>query len=176
MLNSKLIFVDTEFSTLDPYKGEILSIGMIKDSGEELYLELECDAPCNDWVKKNILPTLTGEKISREVVKQKIAEFVGSGKPILVGFVNQFDTIYIYKLFGSPDTPFFWVPLDFASMLFDRGYDPKDYMGKGKIFKELGIDNKKYKLHHAIDDAKLHRDTFVALRFKDNFKALDYPI
>jgi hypothetical protein len=36
-----LIFYDSEFSSLDPYEGEILSIGMVKPNGQELYLELE---------------------------------------------------------------------------------------------------------------------------------------
>ena len=164
MLNAKLIFIDTEFSTLDPYKGEILAIGMVKEDGEELYLELECNAPCNGWVIKNILPTLTQEKVSREVAKKLICDFVGGDQPVMVGFVNQFDTIYLYKLFSSPDTPFFWVPLDFASMLFTRGYDPEDYMGEGKLFRELGVDNKKYQLHNALDDAKLLRETYLALK------------
>jgi hypothetical protein len=31
-----ILFIDTEFSDLDPYIGEILSIGMVKLSGEEL--------------------------------------------------------------------------------------------------------------------------------------------
>lgn len=47
MHEKELIFFDTEFTSLDPYKGEILSIGMVKENGEELYIELECDAADN---------------------------------------------------------------------------------------------------------------------------------
>lgn len=80
--------------------------------------------------------------------------------------VNQYDTIYLYKLFGGPDEcPFFWIPLDFASILFERGYDPEDYVNrKGKIFKDLKIDLSKYNQHHALDDARLLRETYLKLR------------
>jgi len=50
-----IVFLDTEFTDLDPYKGEILSIGMVKLSGEELYIELEYKGESSDWVKKHIL-------------------------------------------------------------------------------------------------------------------------
>ena len=38
--SNNVIFYDAEFSNVDPYTGELLSIGMVKVSGEELYLEL----------------------------------------------------------------------------------------------------------------------------------------
>ncbi len=41
--SENIIFFDTEFSSLNPYEGEILSIGLVKPNGEELYLELEYD-------------------------------------------------------------------------------------------------------------------------------------
>lgn len=53
-----VIFMDTEFSTNDPYEGEILSIALVKLDGEELYLELEFEGEANEWVKKHILPKL----------------------------------------------------------------------------------------------------------------------
>ena len=39
--SGNIVFLDTEFSTLDPYNGEILSIGLVKMNGEELYVELK---------------------------------------------------------------------------------------------------------------------------------------
>ena len=35
--SKNIIFIDTEFSTLDPCKGEILSIGIVKLSGENTW-------------------------------------------------------------------------------------------------------------------------------------------
>lgn len=63
--SDNVIFVDTEFSSLNPYKGEVLSIGLVKINGEELYLELEYQGEVDDWPKQNILPTLKSPKVNR---------------------------------------------------------------------------------------------------------------
>lgn len=164
MLEKPIIFFDTEFTDLNPYTGEILSIGMIKETGEEFYIELECDAPCSDWVKAHILPTLTDKKVSRDEAKSMMATFIGNDEPIMMANVNQYDVIYLYKLFEGPETPFFWIPIDFASILYERGYEPEDYIHRGKIFEELGIDLAAYNQHNALDDAKLIRDTYMRLK------------
>lgn len=161
--SKNIIFVDTEFSTLDPYKGEILSIGIVKLNGEELYLELEYDGEVSEWVKKNILSDLNGHKVSREEARKQIKEFVDDNKPFAVAFINQFDMIYTYKLFNTGGCPFYWVPVDFASILFGRGINPEDYLLENKtdFFKKLGIDVKKYNQHNALDDAKLLREAYL---------------
>jgi hypothetical protein len=170
MLDKEIIFFDTEFTNLDPYKGEILSLGMVKENGEELYLELECDAECSDWVKENILPTLKDKKITREEAIVRINKFIGENKTIMMAFVNQYDTIYFYKLFNGPDTPFYWMPIDFASILFSLGYEPEDYLNRGKIFGRLGIDLSKYIQHNALEDAKLLRETYLVLKNMEGVK------
>ncbi|MBI2068749.1 MAG: 3'-5' exoribonuclease [Candidatus Yanofskybacteria bacterium] len=161
--SDNIIFVDTEFSDLNPYKGEILSIGLVKLSGEELYLELEYGGEVSDWVKENITPTLTQPKVTREEAKKRIRDFVGGGKPYMVSYVNQYDTIYLYKLFAGEEHPFFWLPIDFASMLFAAGRDPESYSieDKNNFFKEIGIDASKYHIHNALDDAKLLREVYL---------------
>ena len=69
--SDNIIFLDTEFSSLDPYKGEILSMGLVKIDGEELYLELEYDGEVDEWVKENIIPNLRESKMSRgEAIKR----------------------------------------------------------------------------------------------------------
>lgn len=161
MYSTNIIFFDTEFTDLDPKIGSLLSIGMIKYTGEELYLELEYDGPMHPWVKKNVIPKLTEKKVSREDAKKKLRKFVGNGKPYLVAYVNQFDAIYWYELFGSPkDHPAFWIPIDFASILFAHGYDPNS-MGKKKFFDMLGVEQEKYALHNALDDTRLLRDLYM---------------
>ena len=161
--SNNIIFVDTEFSSLDPYKGEILSIGLVKTDGEELYLELEYDGETSEWVKENVTPLLTEEKISRKSAIRLIKQFVGDKEPHMVCYVNQFDAIYLYKLFGTDNYPFYWIPIDFASMLFAAGISPGAYNhgDKHNFFKELGIDYTKYKEHHALDDAKLLRQVYL---------------
>ena len=78
--SERIIFFDTEFTDLDIRKGELLSIGMVKPSGEELYLELAHDGSVHPWVKKHVLPFLTGDKITKEDAREKIWAFMGRHK------------------------------------------------------------------------------------------------
>ncbi|MCU0667380.1 MAG: hypothetical protein MUF85_02070 [Patescibacteria group bacterium] len=160
-----IVFIDTEFSSLNPYKGEILSIGLLKQDGSELYLELEYEGDYDDWVKENLLHTLTGNKVDRQQAADMIINFVGNGKPYMVAFVNQFDTLYLHKLLGGvQNSPFYWIPIDFASILFAYGYNPELYHKlDAKFFNKLNINPKKYKQHNALDDARLLKDTYLAM-------------
>ncbi len=160
--SKNIIFVDTEFSDLNPYKGEILSIGLVKLNGKSLYLELEYNGEVSDWVKKNTLPTLTKRKLSREEAKKKIKKFVGNKKPFMISYVDNFDSIYLYKLFNIKEFPFHWIPIDFASIMFGAGINPENYHdNKMKFIRQLGINPKKYKQHNALDDAKLLREVYL---------------
>lgn len=165
--SDNIVFMDTEFSDLDPYTGEILSIGLIKLNGEELYIELEYDGAVSEWVRDNIIPMLKDNKMSRESAKAEIEKFIGKGKPYLVGYINQFDTIYWYKLFGIHNHPAYWIPVDFASILFSLNIDPEVYYhgNKNGFFDQIGIDHTKYSQHNALDDAKLLREVY--LKFVD---------
>jgi hypothetical protein len=163
-LSQNIIFYDTEFSSLDPYVGEILSVGLINLTGEELYLELEYSGQYSQWVKDNILSDLKAPKVSRKDATNQIKSFIGNEKPYMLAFVNNFDVVYTYKLFGIENQPFHWIPIDFASILFAYGIDPEDYNEqKISFFEKLHIDPTKYNHHNALDDAKLLKDTYLAL-------------
>ncbi|HYE59999.1 MAG TPA: hypothetical protein VEA18_02335 [Candidatus Kapabacteria bacterium] len=158
--SDEIIFFDTEFTYLDPKIGSLLSIGMVKNTGEELYLELAYDGTVHPWVKKHVLPSLTGEKVDQKTARRMLRKFMGKEEPYLMAYVNQFDAIYWYDLFGSPQKhPAYWIPMDFASILFGHGFDPNS-MGKKKFFTMLGIDKEQYVLHNALDDARLLRDVY----------------
>lgn len=164
--------MDTEFSTNDPYEGEILSIGLVKITGEELYLELEFDGEANDWVKENILPTLTQEKVTKKQAQDEIRKFVGEDKPYVVTYVTPFDVVYLHKLFGSKtieDTPFYWMPIDFASILFSMGIKPESYNKEGKedLYQSIGLVTDKYHTHNALDDARLLREVYLKMSKPD---------
>lgn len=169
--SDNVIFYDTEFSSLDPYVGEILSIGLIKVNGESLYLELEYSGVYSDWVRENILDDLKGPKVSRQDAANQIKNFVGSSRPYMVANVNCYDAVYTYKLFGFDAHPFYWIPIDFASMLFANGIDPELYINRDeKFFERIGVDFHKYYQHNALDDAKMLRDTYLALNRAVNLR------
>lgn len=167
--SKNIVFLDTEFSHTNPYKGEVLSIGLVKLNGEELYLELKYDGPVSKWVEDNIIPTLKGKKVSRKEAVRRIKKFVGKKKPYAVSYVYPFDIVYFHKLFESEkieDTSFYWLPIDFASILFGMGINPEAYFpgDKEKFFKKIGVDTKKFKhTHNALDDAKLLREVYLKM-------------
>jgi DNA polymerase-3 subunit epsilon len=169
--SDNLIFFDTEFTSVDPYKGEIISIGLVKMSGEELYLEVEPKGEMSAWVKNNVVPLLDQKKVTREEAARKIIEFAGEGAPYLISYVIEFDAPFFYKLLDVSDAktnkslPYNWIILDFASILFAMGLSPEAISSakKAPYLKTLGIDLEKYRNHHALDDAKLLREIYRKL-------------
>lgn len=159
-----IVFFDTEFSDLDPYTGELLSVGMVTLDGRELYIELEHSGPTSDWVKKHIIPQLNDEKLTKGQARDVIEQFLEGKEPFAVAFVDNYDVIYLTKLFGAGKLPFKWMTIDFASILFASGINPvkfqRDVSGAKDFYKQLGIDISKYKNHHALDDARLLRDVW----------------
>ena len=155
-----IIFMDGEFAQLKPDGIDLLSIGFVKPTEEELYIELEFDGKIDPWVQKNVVPYLNGNKISREKASQQIRKFVGNTKPYLIAYVNQFDWMGICKLFDannpsqiSERIPFHWAPIDFSSMLFERGIEPG--IPPTQIAEKYNIDVSDIKEHNALDDARL---------------------
>ncbi len=165
--SENLIFFDTEFSGNNHKSAEILSLGMIKITGEELYIELKNDAPVDDWVTKNVIPALQSEKISKQLAYKRIKKLVGKSNPYLVAFIYPFDYLYLENLLGWDNLRklFHWPPIDFASILFGNGINPESYYQKDEknFFNEIGVDASKYKTHNALDDAKLLRDVYLKM-------------
>lgn len=164
--SEKIIFFDAEFSSLDPYHGEILSVGLVKPDGSQLYLELEFDGDYDPWVKKNVLPHLgKTEKVSRRKARNQMKKFVGKSRPFLLSYVNHFDSVFLIKIFGDKEKwPFFWIPLDFATMLFTQRQRPDALSGKNtQLYRQLGIDYQKYQKHNALDDALLLREVYLKM-------------
>ena len=164
---NNLIFIDTEFSSLDPDRGELLSIGIVKLDGSELYIEIEHNSEVDEWVRINVLPHLTEKKLTRQQAALRISEFLSDMNPYAVAYVDNYDTIYLTKLFGVGKLPFRWMTIDMTSVLFAFGVNPVKYApdqpGANRAYKKLGIELKQYKKHHALDDAKLLRELWLAL-------------
>lgn len=107
------IFLDTEFEedgkTIMP-----ISIGMVKQSGSSLYLELEFDeerANRNDFVRENVLPHLrNGERLTKLEARDRILGFVGRPKELeFWAYYADYDWIVLCQIFGRMvDLPFFF--------------------------------------------------------------------
>jgi len=167
--DENILFVDTEFTSLDPYLGELLSVALIRPDGEEFYVEIEHEGFVSEFARERVLPYLAGPKVPREEAQARIRGFVGAARPRLLANVDSYDTIYLYKLFGMDDErrdhhPFRWQPLDLPSMLFAHGLDPeamaKDPLG---FARGLGIEMGEHRQHHALDDARLLRQVYLRL-------------
>jgi hypothetical protein len=80
-LLARQVFFDIEFTglTSDP---RLLSIGLVADSGEELYIEFTdgwSEAECSSWVKEHILPMLgTGERLTRREAVARILTWISA--------------------------------------------------------------------------------------------------
>lgn len=165
-----IIFFDAEFTKLDVYDGELMSVGMINyDGTKELYLELEYDkSTLSDWTKENVVPNLLSCKISKEKAKSQIREICGHTEPHLVATVNQWDMTFWNKLFIGEKSPTNRIPIDFASILYSIGLNPSRTIDdkKNTFYKQFNIDLSKYNLHNALDDTRLMRDLYFKLAKK----------
>lgn len=78
-----LIFLDTEFTGLNQAKPDLISIGLVDESGREFYAELPeayWTVQCNEWVHFNVLPHLWGgEYVQSEAsIREKLFEWIES--------------------------------------------------------------------------------------------------
>ncbi|NTV55352.1 MAG: hypothetical protein HGA16_02535, partial [Candidatus Moranbacteria bacterium] len=82
VFSENVVFFDAEFTSLDPRRGEILSIAIVKPSGEELYLEIDrSEDLVHPWVRENILPLLDGDPISPDSARERVEHFIGDSTP-----------------------------------------------------------------------------------------------
>jgi hypothetical protein len=82
-------FLDTEFNG---WGGALLSLALVPDDGEELYLTLDWDGPLEPWVEKNVIPyldsvseTLVSPRLSRVDAARTVAHYLaGDPQPLIV--------------------------------------------------------------------------------------------
>jgi hypothetical protein len=99
------IWFDTEFHD-DGTVIDLISIGMVKETGEEYY------AVCNQfnpakvgaWIRRNVLSQLPAreEWKTRETIRREIEEFVGYETPIeFWAYYGAYDWVILSQLFGG---------------------------------------------------------------------------
>jgi hypothetical protein len=82
-------FLDTEYNG---WGGTLLSLALVPDGGEELYLTLDWDGALEPWVEKNVIPyldtvsdSLVSARLSRADAARMVAHYLaGDPEPLIV--------------------------------------------------------------------------------------------
>lgn len=103
------IFFDTEFQE-DGKIIELISIGLVREDGKELYLESsEYDiTKATPWLKENVIPSLAHKNITtKRNIAKEVIEFVGKS-PEFWAYYADYDWVLLCQLYGTmmdlPDT------------------------------------------------------------------------
>lgn len=136
------IYFDTEFIE-DGKTIDLISIGMVREDGAELYLESsECDlSRADEWVKENVIKHLTRTAIPRHAIRDQVLEFAGE-RPEFWAYYADYDWVVLCQLFGRMiDLPHGW------PMYCKDLKQLADVFGK-KLPKQTSGE------HHALSDAR----------------------
>jgi hypothetical protein len=82
-------FLDTEYNGVG---GELLSLALVPDDGDELYLTLRTAQPLLDWVERHVLPYLDSvpeqlscPRLTREAAAQELERYLRhDADPVIV--------------------------------------------------------------------------------------------
>jgi hypothetical protein len=82
-------FLDTEYNG---WGGALLSLALVPDHGEELYLTLDWDCALEEWVERNVIPyldtvpqQLVSPRLSRTDAARTVAHYLaGDAEPLIV--------------------------------------------------------------------------------------------
>lgn len=82
-------FLDTEYNG---WGGALLSMALVPDEGEELYITLDWEGPLEEWVERNVVPYLdmvpdhlVSPRLSREDGARALAHYLaGDNEPLIV--------------------------------------------------------------------------------------------
>lgn len=151
------IFFDTEFVD-DGSAIDLISIGMVREDGEELYLE-NSEAELHKasfWVYANVLPKLTGFPVrkTRKQIALEVLRFVGE-KPEFWAYFASYDWIALCQLYGRMiDVPVGWPHYcrDLKQLLDEQV----------PYVKYSSPDDE----HHALSDARWVRDVYNKVKAK----------
>ncbi len=74
------IYIDCEWNG---YRGDLISMALVADNGEEFYEVLPCSTPVQ-WIAENVMPILNKEPITATTFTVKLGNFL-----------NQFDRVHV---------------------------------------------------------------------------------
>lgn len=141
------IYFDTEFIE-DGKTIDLLSIGLIREDGAELYLENNEADPsrASEWVRNNVIPSLGdgNARTTRADMAEEIRAFVGES-PEFWAYFADYDWVVLCQLYGTMmDLPAGWP-------MYCR--DLKQELDRGRMAIEQDDSR-----HNALSDAAWVRD------------------
>ena len=82
-------FLDTEYNG---WGGALLSLALVPDEGEELYLTLDWSGPLEEWVERNVVPyldtvsqSLISPRMNRADAARAVAHYLaGDPNPLII--------------------------------------------------------------------------------------------
>lgn len=148
------IFFDTEFTGLTK-DSTLISIGLVAESGEKLYCELNDydKSQVNDWIRENVIANLGGADLvgTKSEVGAKVKEWLSKWDKVeMWASVPMWDWVLFCDLWGSAfDIPknVYYIPFDLATLLKVRGIDPDVNLEEYSRLEKTG------KSHNALWDA-----------------------
>jgi len=145
------IFFDTEFTGLSS-EPHLLSIGLVSDSGETLYIEFTngwSEADCSYWVRENVMPLLgKGERLTRRDAVTRILAWLSSfGSPLTLLGETTWDTSLFADLMHE------WGVTTERFCLESLAFSGKDQAKTFEAAKQRYIESRQLTAHHALSDA-----------------------
>jgi hypothetical protein len=143
------IWFDTEFQE-DGKTIELISIGMINEKGQTLYLEnAEYDINrADDWLKANVIPHLyrtPNTLFTRKEIAEKILKFAGP-EPEFWAYYADYDWVVLCQLYGRMiDLPRHW---------------PKYCRDLKQLACNVPLPKQVSTEHHALADAIWNKDAY----------------
>lgn len=94
------IFVDCEFNG---FGGELMSMAMVSDSGDEWYEVLPLPEFVDPWVTQNVTPVFFASAVSKEAFRASAIEFLKKFKNPTICADWYTDLVHFFSLFAGED-------------------------------------------------------------------------
>ena len=124
------LYIDTEFNG---FGGELISMGIVSEEGEEFYECLECNNPV-PWVEENVIPVLNKQPVSKIEFRVNLALFL-----------NRFDEINVFADWPEDIVHFCRCLIINEGTMLD--------IGRRACFQIINVESKSLVPHNALADA-----------------------
>jgi len=156
------VYFDTEFTGLHK-NTTLISIGMVAEDGQELYLELDDydRSQVDEWLKENVIVHLRGGDclVGTKVAARRIKEWLSQFESVEIwSDCLAYDWVLFNNLFGHAfNIPqnVYYIPFDICTLFKIKGIDPD-------INRELFTATAGMK-HNALHDARVIKHCYDKL-------------